>query len=147
MSKLLLAFVAVGLVVTQPAKDEAIKQDRKRIEGTWRIVALEVNGNIVKEEDTKKLTVVNGSDGMWSLRSEGNEIAKGTSTIDPTKMPKTLDFIQTEGEGRGRQCLAIYEVAENTRRMCFAPPGKDRPTAFTSVPGSETVLVTFERQR
>ena len=35
------------------------------------------------EEDAKKLTVVNGSDGTWNLRSEGKEISKGTSTIDP----------------------------------------------------------------
>jgi hypothetical protein len=25
-------------------KDEAIKKDRKQIEGTWRVVGLEVNG-------------------------------------------------------------------------------------------------------
>ncbi len=79
------------------AKDEAIKKDRKQIEGTWRVVALEVNGDKVMEEDAKKLTVVNGSDGTWSLRSEGKEQSKGTSTIDPTKMPKTIDFTVEDG--------------------------------------------------
>ena len=66
------------------AKDEAIKKDRKLIEGTWRIVALEINGNKSNNEDAKKLSVVNGPDGVWSLLSEGKEIAKGTNSFGPT---------------------------------------------------------------
>jgi len=129
------------------AKDEAIKKDHKLIEGTWRIVALEVNGNKAGEEDARKLSVVNGSDGTWRLLAEGKEISKGTSTIDPTKKPKTLDFTATEGEGKGNKYLGIYELGEKTRKMCFAPPGKERPTEFTTTPGSEHILVTFEREK
>ena len=129
------------------AKDEAIKKDRKQIEGTWRVVALEVNGNKAMDEDAKKLTWSTAPDGTWSLLSEGKEISKGTSTIDPTKKPKTIDFTPTEGEGKGNQYLGIYELGEKTRKMCFAPPGKERPTEFTSTPGSEHILVTFEREK
>lgn len=155
MARLLFGLLAVGALLTaiatiasgDDAKDEAIKKDRKQIEGTWRVVALEVNGNKAMEEDAKKLTVVNGSDGTWSLLSEGKEISKGTSTIDPTKKPKTIAFSPTEGEGKGNQYLGIYELGEKTRRMCFAPPGQERPTAFSSTPGSEHILVTFEREK
>ena len=139
---------AIGTIAAaDDAKDEAIEKDRKLIEGTWRIVALEVNGNKAMEEDAKKLTVVNGSDGTWSLRSEGNEISKGTSTFDPTNKPKTIDFTPTEGEGKGNQYLGIYEMGENTRKLCFAPPGRERPTQFSSTPGSEHILVTYEREK
>ena len=139
---------AIGATVSaDDAKDEAIKKDRKQIEGTWRIVALVVNGNKAMEEDAKKLTVVNCSDGTWSIRSEGNEVTKGTSTIDPTKKPKTLDFTPTEGEGKGNLHLGVYELGEKTRKMCFAPPGKERPTEFSSAAGSEHILVTFEREK
>jgi uncharacterized protein (TIGR03067 family) len=135
------------LAATDDAKDQAIKKDRKQIAGTWRIVALEVNGNKAKEEDAKKLTVVNGSDGTWSLLSEGKEISKGTSKIDPTKKPKALDFMPTEGEGKGKEYLGIYQLGKKTRKMCFAPPGKERPTEFSSMSGSEHILVTFEREK
>lgn len=139
---------AIGAIASaDDAKDEAINKDRKQIEGTWRVVALVVNGNQVMEEDAKKLTVVNGSDGTWSIRSEGNEVTKGTSTIDPTKKPKTLDFTPTEGEGKGNLHLGIYELGEKTRKMCFAPPVKERPTEFSSTAGSEHILVTFEREK
>ena len=134
------------IALAADAKDDSIKKDRKQIEGTWKVVALEINGNKSGEEDAKKLSVVNGSDGTWSLLSEGREICKGTSTIDPTKKPKTLDFTPTEGEGTGDHYLGIYELGESTRKMCFAPPGKQRPTEFSSTPGSEYVLVTFERE-
>lgn len=129
------------------AKDDAIKKDRKQIEGTWRVVALEVDGEKEKAEEAKKLTVVNGSDGTWSLFAEGKEISKGTSTIDPTKKPKTIDFTLTDGEGKDNQYLGIYELGEKTRKLCFAPLGKGRPTEFSSTPGSERFLVTFEREK
>ncbi len=155
MGRLLFGFMFVGVLLTaigeiasaDEAKDEAIKKDHKLIEGTWRIVALEINGEKSIEEDAKRLTVVNGSDGTWSLRSEGNEVSKGTSTIDPTQKPKTIDLTPTEGGGKDKAHLGIYELGEGTRKLCFAPPGKDRPTKFSSTKGSEHILVTFEREK
>src|SRR5262249_50099298 len=105
-----LGLLVVGAVLTAfgagalagDAKDEAIKQDRMQIKGKWRIVALEVDGNKAMGEDARKLTVVNGSDGTWTLFSEDKETSKGTSTFDPTKKPKTIDFTITEGEGKGQ---------------------------------------------
>lgn len=129
------------------ADEDAIKNDRKLLEGTWRIISLEANGNKSKDEDAKKFTVVNGSDGKWSLRSEGNEIIKGTNTIDPTLKPKTIEITLTEGQDKGKSFLGIYELGEKTRKLCFAPVGKSRPTKFTSTPGNEHILVTFEREK
>lgn len=71
MGRLLFGFMFFGVLLTatgaiasaDEGKDEAIKKDHKRIEGTWRIVALEINGEKSDEEDARKLTVVNGSDG------------------------------------------------------------------------------------
>lgn len=129
------------------AKDDAIKNDRKLLEGTWRIISLEANGNKSKDEDAKKFTVVNGSDGKWSLRSEGNEIMKGTNTIDPTLKPKTIEITLTEGQDKGKSFLGIYELGEKTRKLCFAPVGKSRPIKFTSTASNEHILVTFERKK
>lgn len=155
MRTCLLGLTAIGLLLAitasaagaDDAKDEAIKKDRKQIEGTWRAVALDVDGNKASDEDAKKITVVNGPDGTWTLFSEGKEVGKGTNSFDPTKKPKTIDFTPTEGEGKGNLYLGIYELGENTRKLCFAPPGKDRPTDFISMPGSEHILVTFEREK
>jgi uncharacterized protein (TIGR03067 family) len=127
-------------------KDEAINKDRKKNEGTSRIVAIQVNGTKAMDEDAKRITVVDASDGTWSIRSEGKEKSKGTSIIDPAKKLKTIDFIPTEGDGKGKQSLGIYEISEKTRRLCFAPPGAERPTEFVSTLDSKHILVTFERE-
>ena len=78
MRKLLCGFVVVTLCLTpiarlataDDAKDEAINKDRKHIEGTWRIVPLEINGNKAQEEDARTFTVVNGSDAVMALDEE-----------------------------------------------------------------------------
>lgn len=140
-------FVATSVICADDAKDEAIKKDHKLIEGTWRIVALQVNGNKAKEEDARKLTVINGSNGTWSLHNDAQVITKGTSTIDPTKKLKIINFTPTEGDNKGQEFLGIYELGEKTRKLCFAPPGKERPTEFSSTPDSGHILVTFEREK
>jgi uncharacterized protein (TIGR03067 family) len=127
------------------AKDAAIQKDRNQIKGTWRVVELVVNGNQAMEEDARKLIVVNGSDGNWSLSLEGKEITKGTSVFDPTKSPKAIDFMPTVGDEAGSQYFGIYELGENTRKMCFAPLGKERPTELSSTEGSGLICLTFER--
>jgi len=147
LSILGLWLAATAIATADDAKEEAIKKDRKLLEGTWRVVALEVDGNKASDEDAKKIKVVNGPDGTWTLFSDGQEVGKGTNSFDPTKQPKTNDITQTEGDGKGNLYLGIYELGENTRRLCFAPPGKDRPTEFRSLPGSEHILVTFEREK
>ena len=154
MKRSYIGICAVGALLTAIAtiasaaddKDEAIKKDRKQIEGTWRVVALLVNGNKVMDEDAKKITVVNGSDGAWTIHTD-DKVIKGTSTFDPTKKPKTIDFTPTEGDRKGELHLGIYELGEKTRKLCFAPPGKERPTEFASAAGSEHILVTFEREK
>jgi uncharacterized protein (TIGR03067 family) len=144
----LVIIIASGalLAATDDAREYAIKKDRGQIEGTWRVVALEVNGEKASEENAKKIMVINGSDGTWSLRAEDKEISKGISTFDPTKTPKHLDFMPTEGERKGDHFMGIYELGEKTRKLCFAPAGKVRPTEFSSTQGSEHILVTLERE-
>ena len=148
-------FLTVGVMLTaiatngtaEPPNDELVKKDQKQIEGIWRVVALEVYGNKSTDEDAKKLTVINGPDGTWSLCSEGKELMKGTSTIYPTQKPKIFDFTPTEGDQKGQVHLGIYILGEKTRKLCFAPPGKARPTEFSSTPGSDHILVMLEREK
>jgi uncharacterized protein (TIGR03067 family) len=139
-----------GIGVLAAADDEkqtAIKKDRKQYEGTWRVVSLEINGNKAGDEDAKKITVVNKSDGVWILQVNGDKVTEGTSEIDPTKTPKTIDFMETEGDNKGKICLGIYELAGDTRKLCFSQPGKDRPTEFSAPAGSNHTLVVFKREK
>ena len=129
-------------------KEEAIKADRALLTGEWRVVSVEANGNTNADPVAARVTVVNGLDGKWSLLSNGKTIAEGTSTIDPTTSPKTIELKSSRGSvenARGTHYHGIYEVHETTRRICFVPADKPLPESFAG--GSETgqILVTFEK--
>jgi uncharacterized protein (TIGR03067 family) len=137
-----------GLVATADTpENQAVKQDRKKYEGTWRVTALDVNGVIMSESDARKFTVTNNADGAWAVKADGKEVWKGNSKIDPMNQPKTIDFVPTEGAHVGQTSLGIYEIEGDARKLCFAPPGKDRPAEFASKPGSGYILVAFEREK
>jgi uncharacterized protein (TIGR03067 family) len=129
-------------------KQEAIAADRALLAGEWRVVGVEANGTTNADLGVARVTVVNGLDGTWSLLSNGKTIAEGTSTIDPTTRPKTIELKGIRGSvenARGKRYRGIYEVHETTRRICFVPADKPLPEAFAGTRDSGQILVTFER--
>jgi uncharacterized protein (TIGR03067 family) len=136
--------LALGAVATL-AGDDPIEKERKIYQGTWKVVAFIFDGKEANEEDVKKLTFINKKDGSWAALVEGKEISSGPSDIDPTKKPKTIDFMPTSGVFSGNEYLGIYELDKDTRQICYAEKAKGRPTEFSSVAGSGHVLIKFER--
>jgi uncharacterized protein (TIGR03067 family) len=142
---LALLFALTTPLAAGDAGDEAIKKERKRYEGTWQVVMLEVAGNKVAEQDAKKITVINEADGKWSIEAAGQVIARGTSVLDPTKKPKTVDLTATEGDNKGKTSLGIYELDDDTRKVCVAQPGMERPTEFSTTTGGGHLLAVLKR--
>lgn len=142
------AFLLVSLgslLAADDAKQEAITKDRTRYSGEWQVVSLEVSGNQVDEEDAKKLIIVNGIDGTWNITVDGTIMVQGSSEIDPTQTPKTVDLKITQGAGSGDVVLGIYELGEDTRKVCLGQAGKERPTEFSASAGSGRVLALLKR--
>src|SRR5260370_36751491 len=91
-----LLLAMIGALTADEAKEEAIKKDRKKYEGTWQVVALEVDGNKANEEDAKKITVINEADGKWAIEVEGKVMTRGTSERGPLRKPKAGDLTVAE---------------------------------------------------
>jgi len=142
-------FCLAGMTFLAAADDrqEAIKKERKKYQGTWKVTSYESDGNKLDEDNAKRFTVVNKADGVWVLQLDGEKNTEGTSEIDPTKNPKTIDFRATEGAYKGKIFLGIYELGDDTRKLCYAEPGKDRPTEFSAPAGSGRTLVEFKREK
>ena len=139
---------ACALAADTSDKQEAIEADRSMLAGEWRVVSIVANGNTNADPVVARVTVVNGLDGTWSLLSNGKIIAEGTSTIDPTASPKTIDLKSRRGSvenARGTHYHGIYEVHETTRRLCFVPADKPLPRSFAGGRETGQILVTFER--
>ena len=134
---------------TEPSKSLEQKQpaatDREQYAGTWRVVSIEANGD-VSREDQRTILVKNHSDGSWILTVDGREVSRGTSTMDPLAVPKEIDLEITAGDGTGSILKGIYELGEKTRRLCFRGGNGWRPREFSGAAGSDSVLIVFERQ-
>jgi hypothetical protein len=56
---------AVGVVAAAGiARGEAVRRDRKKYQGVWRVASLEADGNRAADQDAEKITVVNQADGL-----------------------------------------------------------------------------------
>lgn len=147
MKTALLCSVLAGCFIADEAGDKAITKDQKQIEGTWQVTRLVIGGDKAPAGDITKMKVINGADGIWALQVDGKEIAKGTSSIDPSQKTRTIDFTITEGDGKGEHHLGIYELGKNARKLCFGPHAKGRPAGFTSTQAAGSILVEFERDK
>jgi uncharacterized protein (TIGR03067 family) len=70
---------------------------------------------------------------------------KAKFTIDPTKKPKTIDYVMLAGLTKGKKQLGIYELDGDRVKFCFAAPGQERPSAFKG--GSGIVLSAWQRDK
>jgi uncharacterized protein (TIGR03067 family) len=145
---LFLVGVVLGASVdADEASKEAIAKDRAMIKGKWAISKLVIDGKKASNEDLARMTVVNEANGDWRLMSDGDVVAKGTSTLDPSAKPKAIDFVNTMNDEEKETYEGIYQLGPtpNERMMCFAPADKPRPAAFESESGTGHILVVFQR--
>jgi uncharacterized protein (TIGR03067 family) len=141
-----LCFGLGWLMAAGDAKDEAIKKDRAAIKGEWKVVSYELDGKKpVSDEDLEKVKVTIDESGKVTVQRDGEIFIEATTTIDPSKNPKTVDTTFTAGDLKGQTALGIYEIKGNSYKYCRANPGKDRPTEFSSKEGSEHTLVVYKR--
>ena len=105
----------------------------------------EQDGKAVPEETVKGARLVIKGD-RHTVRV-GGETMVGTHRLDPSKEPKAIDATDTEGPYKGKTIHGIYELTDDTYKVCFAAPGKDRPTEFASKPGSGHRLIVMRRQK
>jgi uncharacterized protein (TIGR03067 family) len=144
---LAVASFIVGAGLAAGGDDEAIKKDRKQMEGTWRVITFEMDGEKAQAEQLEKRRSIYRADGTIIVQREGKTVTQGTTKIDPTKKPKQSEATFTEGELQGKRVLAIYEIDGDHMKACYALPGQDRPTEFSSKPGSGHILITYKREK
>jgi uncharacterized protein (TIGR03067 family) len=121
------------------------KEELDKLQGTWVRVSAEVDGKKVPADEAKKETlVIKGDD--YTATVEGKP-RKGTLKVDPTRSPKQLDLIPAEGPNKGKVLPGIYELDGDTFRYCIATKGDDRPTEFSSKPGSGHRVYVNRREK
>ena len=125
------------------AAAETLKKELALLDGEWTMVSVTADGQAIPEAIAKTGKRV-AKGGETTVTIAGQLVMKAIYTIDPTKKPKTIDYTMTDGPTKGLKQYGIYEIDGETVRVCFAAPGKDRPSEFTSKPGDGHTLTAWK---
>ena len=148
------AILLVGLVAayaSAAADDKPAGDDKAALQGTWRAVASEMDGDKQPEDEVKQHTLVFSGDTM-TVNKGGDMVMKGKVTIDPTQKPGHIDFKLEENPGNpddvGKTLTGIYEVKGDDLKWCFVLPDRsERPKEFKSESGSGQINATLKREK
>lgn len=132
------------LVLLTAAGPEKSKDDAK-LEGTWLVVAVEANGKAIPAEFLEKRhETLTFKDGKMTQKTAKPEENTGSYKVDSTKEPKTIDLVAESN--KKKSSVGIYELRDDTLRLCLRPGGNERPKEFSAAAGSGCVLITLKRQ-
>src|SRR5262245_38661383 len=137
--------LAVGALIAADAEDA--KKELEKMQGTWQLVFGERDGKKFTEEEIKKTKLIIKGDTFRIPDSDVGTAQEGTFKIDASKKPKEIDSMAGKGPDKGKTSPGIYELDGDTHKVCFAPPGKDRPKEFSSKVGSGHILQTWKREK
>jgi len=115
------------------------------LSGKWSCLSATADGKPLPTEitDLLRLTLTQNR----YKTEKGSEILfDSTYTIDPSKNPREINMIGTEGDLAGKEAPGIYSLDGDILRICYVMPGLRRPEKFESPTGSQIFLVTWRRQ-
>ena len=125
---------------------DAVTEEMKRFQGTWKQIAYERDGvtEPLDDEQGWEPRVTFTGDTFVVTLADGSIPIRGTYKLDPTRDPKAIDWNDTIGEDAGKTLLAIYSLEGDRLVFCAAYPGQERPTEFRTRPGQ--VLRVSQRE-
>jgi RNA polymerase sigma factor (sigma-70 family) len=140
-----------GRKTAQPGEDRH-QAGMKRLEGTWKVSRLVMQGQEVPPGQFHTAEVsFQGGKVRFRLERKGQDeqpASEFSFRLHPAQPYQAIDFIPREGPLTGKTLRGIYEVTGNTLRLCFSDqPDRVRPTEFRVPAGSNLYLVTARRAR
>jgi uncharacterized protein (TIGR03067 family) len=147
MKRLTLGLLAAGVLVAAEApRDEASRKDLEKMQGDWAATSYVRDGQKLPDDDAQALfRTVKGN--AYTVFRYSKVIGKGTFTLDATKKPRAIDALPAGGPPGAKPLPGIYEWDGDGYKVCFAPPGQDRPTTFTAAAGSGHTLTVWVREK
>jgi uncharacterized protein (TIGR03067 family) len=126
-------------------KKKAVQDELEHFAASWKFVSIDVEGNSVPAEMFQEdRLILKGKEFTSTVRGTTTH---GTFKINPTASPKTIDITFTDGPGKDNTQKGIYELDGDTQKICWAAPGKPRPTEFEAKPKSGRMLQVLEKAK
>jgi uncharacterized protein (TIGR03067 family) len=132
---------------------EAVRREQEKLTGTWKLVALETNGQPSPVEGIADFRFIFTGDKLTRQRGDQPESAAGYR-VDPTKLPKWMDMTG-KAEGKDYSIPAVYALAGDTLKLCYRADYKkhaaanspaQRPARLDGA-APAAVLLTLQREQ
>jgi uncharacterized protein (TIGR03067 family) len=120
-------------------------QDTNAIQGTWRPVALEADGQPAPPEIAATLKLV-FKDNTLTFRPGEPGYTIYSFTLVPTSQPCGFAMTHLDGPKKGETEHAIYWLSGDRLKICLAS-GQQSPKEFKTRPGSGLGLYILQRER
>src|SRR5205823_12954590 len=126
--------------------EDAAREELQKLDGTWVVESILRDPREPGPDEGKGIRcIIKGDKVVAKLPGEDKPAPGGLwIKVDPTKKPKAMDL---RPEGERDTILAIYELTDDTLRVCWSPLGKARPAEFASKPGSGHSLIVLRREK
>ena len=139
---------AQGLFAAEPAQGAINSAELKKFQGTWMMVAAEMDGKKVNEKHVKKSRITYDS-AKVELTTPHQYKEKMLATIvklDATKNPGEMSWVRSSGPNAGKAMSAIYEFeGPDQYKISFDPAVKETPKKFGTKAGSGHIWHTWKR--
>ena len=124
--------------------DEPRRGDLAKLQGIWRTVSVEVDGDPVAAWLFQDARLVIAGD-HFALRNpfpDADQRTEGNLRLDAAKVPKELNLTLDAGQ----TIEEIYEFDGKTLKVCFPTRDGKRPPEFKTTQQSGLSLVVYERE-
>jgi uncharacterized protein (TIGR03067 family) len=125
------------------AREAAMAGDLDKLQGTWRMVAFEADGEKMGAAMFAEACIIVKGDTFVSLGMGATY--EGTLRVDAKKTPKHFDVVFTVGHAKGTRNLGIYRIVGGRWTLCLATRGATRPKTFATKPATGIALETLVR--
>jgi uncharacterized protein (TIGR03067 family) len=116
----------------------------KLLNGEWETVSRTRDGKKLPDPEGAPRRVII-QEGKFAVKAGDKTLAEGSFVLDAAKKPVAIDMKLGLADGKEAKYLGIIEVTEGEHRLCWADPGKDRPTRFAADEGSGHTLAVYRR--
>ncbi|AMV25667.1 hypothetical protein VT84_14815 [Gemmata sp. SH-PL17] len=134
--------LAASPVFAEPPKAPPKPTDQEQLVGVWVLTSADSEMVQVSGEQLNRVKLA--LTGRTYLISTDQPVS-GAYIVDATRRVKAIDMDTVDGPNKGKVTRCIYELDGNTLRICQGQAGTERPTEFSTKPGSGLVVLVFKR--
>ena len=131
-----------------PAQAESYDAELQKFQGTWVMVAAEMDGKAVADAhvEQSKITFVGDKVELLTPHQHKDVIVATVMKLDTAKNPREMHWLRANGPKAGTTVVSIYEFeGADQYKISFDPAGVTVPKNFDTEIGSGHIWHTWKR--